>query len=128
MHDINRQRAVSRMRRALAETVLLGLPTNLPFLRAVVEHPEFVAGRTPVDFIARHLPDWKGGGGTPGPEVMALAAMAEFARLGVVGGGIGGGAGRGNTAGGGAEAASSGGEPNSPWRALGPFRMGGDRG
>ena len=128
VHDLNRQRAVSRMRRALAETVLLGLPTNLPFLRAVVEHPEFVAGRTPVDFIARHLPDWKGRGGTPGPEVLALAAMAEFARLGVVGGGIGGGASHGAAGGGAAAGGDASGEPNSPWRTLGAFRMGGARG
>lgn len=121
--DFNRPRAVNRMRRALAGTVLLGLPTNLSFLRAVVAHPEFEAGRTPVDFIARHFDGWKANHGAPGAEVLALASMAEFARIGAVGGGIG----VGSTAAG-APGGASGVEPNSPWRSLGPFRMGVARG
>jgi acetyl-CoA/propionyl-CoA carboxylase biotin carboxyl carrier protein len=39
----SRQEALARARRALDEIVLDGLPTVLPFHRAVVEHPDFTA-------------------------------------------------------------------------------------
>jgi acetyl-CoA carboxylase biotin carboxylase subunit len=41
----DRPRAVARMRRALAEYVVAGIRTTLPFFRWLFEQPEFAAGR-----------------------------------------------------------------------------------
>ncbi len=43
--------AVSRVRRALAEFRVRGLSTNIPFLMAVVDDPDFRAGRITTSFI-----------------------------------------------------------------------------
>src|SRR5262249_52981276 len=40
-----RERAITRMRRALSEYVVTGIRTNLSFHEKLLEHPEFVAGR-----------------------------------------------------------------------------------
>ncbi len=111
VHDYSRQRAVARMRRALAETVLLGMATNLPFLRSVIGHEEFAAGRTPIDFLDRHFRNWAPEAGEPDGSVMAMAAMAEWEAMG-------------QGAGGAEESAGDSGEINSPWRSLGAFRQG----
>ncbi len=50
-HGANRDESIQRMRRALRETVLTGLPSNLPFLRDVLEDPEFLAGRIYTDYV-----------------------------------------------------------------------------
>ena len=39
--------AVRRARRALAEFRIRGVSTNIPFLQAVLDDPDFVAGRLP---------------------------------------------------------------------------------
>jgi acetyl-CoA/propionyl-CoA carboxylase biotin carboxyl carrier protein len=46
VHDVDRQRAIARMRRALAEFHVEGLPTLIGFHSALLEHPCFVAGQT----------------------------------------------------------------------------------
>ncbi len=43
--------AVARARRALAEFRIRGVSTNIPFLQAVLEEPDFVAGRATTAFI-----------------------------------------------------------------------------
>src|SRR6195256_5695523 len=43
--------AVARARRALAEFRIRGVSTNIPFLMAVVNDPDFRAGRVPTSFI-----------------------------------------------------------------------------
>ncbi|OBA98585.1 pyruvate carboxylase [Mycolicibacterium fortuitum] len=43
--------AVSRARRALAEFRIRGVSTNIPFLQAVIEDPDFRAGRVNTSFI-----------------------------------------------------------------------------
>ena len=54
-----RDAAIRKMDAALAEYTLLGLTTNLPFLRAVVTHPAFARGDVTTHFIEDHLRDWK---------------------------------------------------------------------
>ena len=49
-----RERAVARMRRALAEYVVTGIRTNLAFHEKLFQHPEFVAGRYDTGFIERY--------------------------------------------------------------------------
>ncbi|HET8599943.1 MAG TPA: pyruvate carboxylase [Segeticoccus sp.] len=43
--------AVNRARRALAEFRIRGVSTNIPFLQALLEEPDFVAGRLSTSFI-----------------------------------------------------------------------------
>ncbi|HET7303040.1 MAG TPA: pyruvate carboxylase [Segeticoccus sp.] len=43
--------AVSRARRALAEFRVRGVSTNIPFLQALLEEPDFVSGRLSTSFI-----------------------------------------------------------------------------
>jgi acetyl/propionyl-CoA carboxylase alpha subunit len=71
-----RPEAIDRLRRALAETVLLGPSTNLEFLHAVLSHPAFRAGETHTGFLADHLPQWS----ADGPEPALAAAAAALAR------------------------------------------------
>jgi acetyl-CoA carboxylase biotin carboxylase subunit len=51
----DRAEAVARMRRALEETEIHGIKTNLDYLALVLSHPRFVAGEIDVDFVERHL-------------------------------------------------------------------------
>ena len=53
-HAEDRDSAIRRMERALCETILLGLPTNLGFLAALVSHDAFCRGETAIDFLPRH--------------------------------------------------------------------------
>ncbi|HEX3535706.1 MAG TPA: biotin/lipoyl-containing protein, partial [Stellaceae bacterium] len=50
----DRAAAVGRLRRALAETAVLGVGTNLEFLTRAAAHPEFVSGAVDTGFIERH--------------------------------------------------------------------------
>ena len=59
----DRPAAISRLRRALAETAVLGLRTNLGFLARLMAEPDFVAGAVDTGFIERH----REGAGSPAP-------------------------------------------------------------
>jgi acetyl/propionyl-CoA carboxylase alpha subunit len=50
----DRQDAIARGRAMLADSRVEGLATNLALLRAVIDHPDFVAGRTFTDFLDVH--------------------------------------------------------------------------
>ncbi len=50
----DRASAVRRLRRALRDYAVLGVPTNLPLLRRVADHPAFAAGETTVRFLEEH--------------------------------------------------------------------------
>jgi geranyl-CoA carboxylase alpha subunit len=54
-HGATRDEARRRLLAALRETRVLGLTTNLGFLQAAAEHPEFAAGAATTAFIARHF-------------------------------------------------------------------------
>jgi len=54
-----REEARGRMLVALRDTVVLGVTTNRDYLRAVLEHPAFVAGETHTQFLAEHLEGWR---------------------------------------------------------------------
>jgi acetyl-CoA carboxylase biotin carboxylase subunit len=51
----DRHEAIARLQRALAEYEILGLQTNIPFFRRILEQPDFVAGRLDTGFIDRAL-------------------------------------------------------------------------
>ncbi|MBI4302069.1 MAG: acetyl-CoA carboxylase biotin carboxylase subunit [Chloroflexi bacterium] len=50
----DRSEAMERMRRALFEYVIVGVTTNIPFLRAVFEDDDFRRGEYSTNFIADH--------------------------------------------------------------------------
>ncbi|MBU2502988.1 acetyl-CoA carboxylase biotin carboxylase subunit [bacterium] len=51
----DREEAVARMRRALAECVFEGLPTSTPFHQEVLQHPVFLAGKATTRFLEEEL-------------------------------------------------------------------------
>ena len=76
----DRRAAVQRLRRALRDYAVLGVPTNLPLLRRIADHPAFAAGETTVRFLQEHHLTEQ----APGPEVpreaVLLAAAGELSR------------------------------------------------
>jgi len=55
VHGNNRQQAISRMIRALDDTVVTGFPTTIPFCRYVMGHNAFREGRYDTHFIPDHF-------------------------------------------------------------------------
>jgi pyruvate carboxylase subunit A len=49
----DRDEAIQRMRRALYEYIIVGPKTNIPFHKAIMENPRFVAGELGTSFIDR---------------------------------------------------------------------------
>jgi len=50
----SRPEAIARMRRALGEYVVKGITTNLRYLRAILEHPDFLKGDYDTSFLVKH--------------------------------------------------------------------------
>ncbi len=105
----DRAAALVHLRRALAETAVLGVRTNLEFLARVAAHPEFVSGEIDTGFIERHraalVPPRR-----PAPETaLAAAALSRLLAREAA-----------------AElAASRSGDPFSPWARVGGWRLSG---
>ena len=56
-HGSTRTEAIERLDAALASTVILGIDTNIAFLRALLARPEVLAGDLDTGLIERALPD-----------------------------------------------------------------------
>jgi len=54
VHAPDRPSAVGRLRRALSDYEVLGVPTNLPLLHRIANHPAFEAGWTTTRFLEEH--------------------------------------------------------------------------
>jgi len=50
-HGKNREEAISRLKRALGEMVIEGVPTTIPFFEALLNHREFLKGNFTTSFI-----------------------------------------------------------------------------
>jgi acetyl-CoA carboxylase biotin carboxylase subunit len=74
----DREEAVRRMSGALAEFGVAGIRTTIPFHRAVMRHPDFLAGRLSTAFVGRAFP---GGRGLPEPSPARARAAAVAAAL-----------------------------------------------
>jgi acetyl-CoA carboxylase biotin carboxylase subunit len=75
----DRDAAIARMGRALAEYHVAGVRTTLPLLRRIVAHPDFAAGRLSTHFLDRLLQE------PPPPArrrtvALAAAALAAYAQ------------------------------------------------
>ncbi|MGY1424436.1 acetyl/propionyl/methylcrotonyl-CoA carboxylase subunit alpha [Lysobacter sp. A289] len=55
VHDVDRPRALARMRDALAQCEISGPKSNIPFLERLVRHPTVVAGTIDTGYLDRHL-------------------------------------------------------------------------
>ena len=99
----DRASAVRRLRNALRDYAVLGVPTNLPLLRRVVEHPAFAAGETTTGFLEEHGLAKAPVEPPPPREAVLLAAVVEVSR----------------------PARSVSGDPFAagPWRPLGSVRL-----
>lgn len=75
----DREEARQRMVWALGHFPVLGLRHNLAFLRAVLEHPDFVAGHTHTHFLQDH-PISSGPSEVPKAALVALARYLKDAR------------------------------------------------
>lgn len=51
----NREVAIKRMKRALHECAITGVPTTIQFHQRLLEHPAFLAGDIATDFVERHM-------------------------------------------------------------------------
>ncbi|WP_322495713.1 acetyl-CoA carboxylase biotin carboxylase subunit [Chloroflexus sp.] len=54
-----RDEALNRMRRALNECVITGIKTTIPFQLALIDDPDFRAGRIHTGYVAELLRQWK---------------------------------------------------------------------
>ncbi|CDO06047.1 acetyl/propionyl-CoA carboxylase subunit alpha [Mycolicibacterium cosmeticum] len=72
-HADDRSAALRGLDRALAQTAVLGVTTNIDFLRFLLDDPEVVAGQLDTGLLDRRLPDYTT---TPATDEELIAAAA----------------------------------------------------
>ncbi len=79
----DRDAAIARMRRALAEYQVVGVQTTIPILQRIVAHPDFVAGRLSTAFMERLLAsDRPESAGRHRKVALIAAALTAYDRAG----------------------------------------------
>jgi 3-methylcrotonyl-CoA carboxylase alpha subunit len=73
--DRDRKAALNRLAQALAACEIVGLTTNVAFLRRVALHPAFAAGEVDTGFIARHRAELVPEAPPLSDRVLGLAAL-----------------------------------------------------
>lgn len=63
--DESRLRAIKKMNATLAQSLVLGVHTNIPFVMAMLAHPEFVEGSMTTQFVGTHFTQESGIGLAP---------------------------------------------------------------
>ncbi|NKQ34231.1 MAG: acetyl-CoA carboxylase biotin carboxylase subunit [Chloroflexi bacterium] len=84
-HD--RQEAIGKMVRALGDTAVLGVTTNIPYLLAILQEPHFLAGQTSTNYLPEHLADWQPDGAVSEEEWLGTAVFEFLQGGGKRGGG-----------------------------------------
>ncbi len=107
VHGEDRPAALRRLAEALAEYEIVGVATNLAFLRRVVAHAAFASGHVDTGLIVRHQEALFPTPAPAGDDVLLAAALAETGALVRQR----------------AAAARSSGDPHSPWHAVDPWWM-----
>jgi 3-methylcrotonyl-CoA carboxylase alpha subunit len=107
--DESREAAIARMRAALERYAVLGVTTNIAFLRDVLDAPEFRAGTAGTHFVARSMAGWQ-----PAPDPLPEAALVAAALADLLAAGA-----NGQAAGAAADA-----DAYSPWAKADSFRPG----
>ena len=72
----DRDAACDRMLAALNDYAILGISTSISFLKDIINHPEFRAGRTNTGFIKNHFENWGEKEKSEDKLRLALAAAA----------------------------------------------------
>ena len=106
----NRESACQRMIKALDDYVILGVQTNIRFLRDLIGHPQFRKGETITSFIQDHFADWTGEKDSEEMQTLALLAAAFDSMQEI-------------SSGRGSQTEKK--EVYSPWLSLGKWRIGG---
>jgi 3-methylcrotonyl-CoA carboxylase alpha subunit len=78
-HGADRDEALARLRRALAESEIAGVASNLDLLARIAAHPAFAAGGIDTGFIAREAASLLAPQRPPPPEALAVAALGVLA-------------------------------------------------
>lgn len=71
----DREAAVGRMRRALRETVIVGIETNIPFHLRVLEEPDFLSGQFCTHYIQKHPALTEAASADPQRSALVAAAL-----------------------------------------------------
>ncbi len=110
-----REMACRRMSAALDDYVVLGISTSIGFLKDVIGHPDFRAGKATTAFISKNFEGWKEAKKDESKTGLALVAAAfdELEGQKRQDLHVGGAARRGSE------------EISAPWKALGRWRIGG---
>ncbi|MBL7543109.1 MAG: ATP-grasp domain-containing protein [Bdellovibrionaceae bacterium] len=53
--DESRPRAIQKMIEVLNQSIIFGVHTNIPYLKAILSHPEFIAGTMTTQFIGKYF-------------------------------------------------------------------------
>ncbi len=77
VHAENREESIQKMRWALRNYTAQGIPTNINFLKEVLNHQEFLSGNTHTDFVITHFDEWKSNQKETPYEVLLAAALFE---------------------------------------------------
>jgi acetyl-CoA carboxylase biotin carboxylase subunit len=72
-HD--RPSAIRKMIRALRDTVVLGVTTNISFMLDILHEPTYVGGRTSTNYLEEHMTPWSPERNATESDMIALAAL-----------------------------------------------------
>jgi acetyl-CoA carboxylase, biotin carboxylase subunit len=78
----DREAAIARMTRALAEYKVVGVHTTIPVLARIMAHEDFRAGRLSTHFLEHAMPELTAAGGRLSEIAIIAAVLAEYERLG----------------------------------------------
>ncbi len=112
VHAEDRPAAIRRMLSALDRTAVLGVATNVEYLKAILRNERFVAGRTTTTFVQDEMSDWAPAAAAIDDDAIVAMALADHLASAARRGGDG-------------EPAARDADPYSPWRATDGFRVGG---
>lgn len=70
-----RPEAIAKMVRALRDTIVLGVTTNIPYLLAILQEPDYVQGRTSTQYLEAHFAGWQPVVNISESDWLALAAL-----------------------------------------------------
>ena len=111
VHAESRPRAIERMLATLDRTAILGVQTNIDYLKTVLRHDVFRAGEATTTFVRDHLADWAPPSAPLDDDLAIVAAVAEFLAA--------------RSGGAAADGESTGGDRHSPWAQADGYRVGG---
>jgi acetyl/propionyl-CoA carboxylase alpha subunit len=106
-HAENRAEAIALMERALSEYIILGVTTNIRFLRDVLAHEVFRRGEATTHFVEEYFANWSPAITIVPDEVLIAAALVETTERAMATNG-----------------ASNDGDAHNPWLASDGFRVG----